>query len=410
MAAEAPVIVSEGEGPAAVQNERRGADRLAIDLVDDASTIRADWEQLESDPLNSLHQGYGWCSIWAQTQDRPLLIIRGRQSGKTVFLLPLEIVLEGGIRKARFPGGRFNNINTGLFDRSFAEAANHKTAAAVAREARKLLRGQADILALQNIPLIWRGRTNPLSHLASVENQNPAFQIPLLANFESTLQQINAKRRRKKFRIQSRRAEEMGGYSHVIAHSPQEKCELLQTFFRQKAARFASQGIPDVFRDQSVKDFFYDLANFPEIGTDSLLEIHAIRLHGQNEGFIAAISGLSRKQDHIICQFGSIDETFAEISPGELLFWLMIERACSENAAIFDFGVGDQPYKRSWCPLFTVQHDIFLPVTLKGRAAASAYVAIARTKSLIKSNPALYAFIQRFRAGRPSMDATPAAD
>ncbi len=410
MAAEAPVIVSEGEGPAAVQNERRGADRLAIDLVDDASTIRADWEQLESDPLNSLHQGYGWCSIWAQTQDRPLLIIRGRQSGKTMFLLPLEIVLEGGIRKARFPGGRFNNINTGLFDRSFAEAASHKTAAAIAREARKLLRGQADILALQNIPLIWRGRTNPLSHLASVENQNPAFQIPLLANFESTLRQINAKRRRKKFRIQSRRAEEMGGYSHVIARSPQEKCELLQTFFRQKAARFASQGIPDVFRDQSVKDFFYDLANFPEIGTDSLLEIHAIRLHGQNEGFIAAISGLSRKQDHIICQFGSIDETFAEISPGELLFWLMIERACSENAAIFDFGVGDQPYKRSWCPLFTVQHDIFLPVTLKGRAAASAYVAIARTKSLIKSNPALYAFIQRFRAGRPSMDATPAAD
>lgn len=410
MAAEAPVIVSEGEGPAAVQNERRGADRLAIDLVDDASTIRADWEQLESDPLNSLHQGYGWCSIWAQTQDRPLLIIRGRQSGKTVFLLPLEIVLEGGIRKARFPGGRFNNINTGLFDRSFAEAASHKTAAAIAREARKLLRGQADILALQNIPLIWRGRTNPLSHLASVENQNPAFQIPLLANFESTLRQINAKRRRKKFRIQSRRAEEMGGYSHVIARSSREKCELLQTFFRQKAARFASQGIPDVFRDQSIKDFFYDLANFPEIGTDSLLELHAIRLHGQNEGFIAAISGLSRKQDHIICQFGSIDETFAEISPGELLFWLMIERACSENAAIFDFGVGDQPYKRSWCPLFTVQHDIFLPVTLKGRAAASAYVAIARTKSLIKSNPALYAFIQRFRAGRPSMDATPAAD
>jgi CelD/BcsL family acetyltransferase involved in cellulose biosynthesis len=406
MAAEGPVTVSEGNGPAAVQNERRGTDRLAIDLVDDASTIRADWEQLESDPLNSLHQGFGWCSIWAQTQDSPLFIIRGRQSGKTVFLLPLEIVQEGGIRKACFPGGRFNNINTGLFDRSFAEEAGHKTAAAIAREARKLLHGRADILALQNIPLIWRGRTNPLSHLASVENPNPAFQLPLLESFESTLRQVNAKRRRKKFRIQSRRAEEMGGYSHVIARSPQEKCELLQTFFRQKAARFASQGIPDVFRDQSVQDFFHDLATFPETDTDSPLELHAIRLHGENEGVIAAISGLSRKQDHVICQFGSIDEAVAEISPGELLFWLMIERACREKAAIFDFGVGDQPYKRSWCPLSTVQHDIFLPVTLKGRAAASAYIAIARTKSLIKSNPPLYALIQRFRAGRPRTDAT----
>ncbi|MCA1864650.1 GNAT family N-acetyltransferase [Agrobacterium genomosp. 3] len=410
MAAEGPVTVSESKASSAMQGERRGADRLVIDLVDDASSIRTDWERMESDPLNSLHQGFGWCSIWAQTQKSPLLIIRGRQGTKTVFLLPLEIVQEGGIRKARFPGGRFNNINTGLFEPSFAEQAEHKTAAAIAREARKLLHGRADILALQNIPLTWRGRTNPLSYLASVENQNPAFQLPLLESFESTLRQVNAKRRRKKFRIQSRRAEEMGGYSHVIARSPQEKCELLQAFFRQKATRFASQGIPDVFRSQSVKEFFYDLANFPETGTDSLLELHAIRLHGEYEGVIAAISGLSRKQDHIICQFGSIDEVVSELSPGELLFWLMIERACREKAALFDFGVGDQLYKRSWCPLSTAQHDIFLPVTLKGRAAASAYVAIARTKSLIKSNPALYALIQRFRAGRPRTDAMSVAD
>ena len=410
MAAEGPVTVSESKASSAMQGERRGADRLVIDLVDDASTIRTDWERMESDPLNSLHQGFGWCSIWAQTQKSPLLIIRGRQGAKTVFLLPLEIVQEGGIRKARFPGGRFNNINTGLFEPSFAEQAEHKTAAAIAREARKLLHGRADILALQNIPLTWRGRTNPLSYLASVENQNPAFQLPLLESFESTLRQVNAKRRRKKFRIQSRRAEEMGGYSHVIARSPQEKCELLQAFFRQKATRFASQGIPDVFRSQSVKDFFYDLANFPETGMDSLLELHAIRLHGEYEGVIAAISGLSRKQDHIICQFGSIDEVVSELSPGELLFWLMIERACREKAALFDFGVGDQLYKRSWCPLSTAQHDIFLPVTLKGRAAASAYVAIARTKSLIKSNPALYTLIQRFRAGRPRTDAMSVTD
>ncbi|KRA63153.1 GNAT family N-acetyltransferase [Agrobacterium sp. LC34] len=410
MAAEGPVTVSESKASSAMQGERRGADRLVIDLVDDASTIRTDWERMESDPLNSLHQGFGWCSIWAQTQKSPLLIIRGRQGAKTVFLLPLEIVQEGGIRKARFPGGRFNNINTGLFEPSFAEQAEHKTAAAIAREARKLLHGRADILALQNIPLTWRGRTNPLSYLASVENQNPAFQLPLLESFESTLRQVNAKRRRKKFRIQSRRAEEMGGYSHVIARSPQEKCELLQAFFRQKATRFASQGIPDVFRSQSVKEFFYDLANFPETGMDSLLELHAIRLHGEHEGVIAAISGLSRKQDHIICQFGSIDEVVSELSPGELLFWLMIERACREKAALFDFGVGDQLYKRSWCPLSTAQHDIFLPVTLKGRAAASAYVAIAKTKSLIKSNPALYALIQRFRAGRPRTDAMSVTD
>ena len=135
MAAEGPVFTSDEQAPTAVQNERRGADRLSVDLVDDASTIHVDWMRLENDPLNSLHQGFGWCSIWAQTQDSALLTLRGRQGGKTIFVLPLEIVLEGGIRKARFPGGRFNNINTGLFDPSFAAQAGEEIAAAIAREA-----------------------------------------------------------------------------------------------------------------------------------------------------------------------------------------------------------------------------------------------------------------------------------
>ena len=141
MAAEGPVFTSDEQAPTAVQNERRAADRLVIDLVDDASTIRSDWERMESDPLNSLHQTFGWCSIWAQTQQSTLLTLRGRQGGKTIFLLPLEIVKEGGIRKARFPGSRFNNINTGLFEPGFAERAGQEIAAAIAREARKLLHG-----------------------------------------------------------------------------------------------------------------------------------------------------------------------------------------------------------------------------------------------------------------------------
>ncbi len=410
MAADGPVTVGDDEGRATAKGGRREPHGLTVDLVEDAGAIRADWERLERDPLNSLHQGFGWCSIWARTQNRPLLVLRGKKHGRTVFLLPLEIIQEGGVRKACFPGGRFNNINTGLFQSSFAQEAGRKSALVIAREATRLLHGRADILALQNIPLVWRGRQNPLSHLASVENQNPSFQLPLLGSFETTLGQVNAKRRRKKFRIQRRKVQRMGGYSHVVARSPQEKSELLQAFFRQKASRFTSRGLPDAFRDEGVKSFFHDLASFPETGADQLLELHAIRLHGEKEGVIAAIAGLSRKQDHVICQFGSIEQAVAEISPGELLFWLMIERACAGKAALFDFGIGDQPYKRSWCPVSTVQHDIFLPLTLKGRAAASAYAALARMKGLIKTSPVLYALIQRLRAGGRQTPSKPSAE
>ena len=98
----------------------------------------------------------------------------------------------------------------------------------------------------------------------------------------------------------------------------------------------------------------------------------------------------------------------ADASPGELLFWLMIERLHREGVALFDFGIGDQTYKRSWCPMETVQHDLFLPVSGVGRLAAMASRSMTRTKVAIKSNRRLYSLIQQLRARHAA--GAPAAD
>lgn len=141
-----------------------------------------------------------------------------------------------------------------------------------------------------------------------------------------------------------------------------------------------------------------------------MLEMHALRLKGQHNGHIPAIAALSRKGEHVICQFASIDETLvAEASPGELLFWLMIERLHSEGAALFDFGIGDQGYKRSWCPVETTQHDLILPISRIGHVAAFAQKSVTRAKMTIKANPRLYSLIQRHRA-RQGAAAAPESD
>ncbi|WP_349017670.1 GNAT family N-acetyltransferase [Rhizobium sp. 32-5/1] len=120
---------------------------------------------------------------------------------------------------------------------------------------------------------------------------------------------------------------------------------------------------------------------------------------------------MSRKGDHVICQFGSIDETVAaDSSPGELLFYLMIRRYCAEGAALFDFGIGDQPYKRSWCTVETIQRDIVLPLTLRGRIAAWSHRSIVSMKSAIKSNRKIYAFVQRLRQRRQGTSAVTSAE
>jgi CelD/BcsL family acetyltransferase involved in cellulose biosynthesis len=81
-----------------------------------------------------------------------------------------------------------------------------------------------------------------------------------------------------------------------------------------------------------------------------------------------------------------------------MLFWLMIEHFHHRKIALFDFGIGDQTYKRSWCPVETVQHDAILAISALGRAAAIAKRSATRAKAVIKSNPQIYSWIQRLRA------------
>jgi CelD/BcsL family acetyltransferase involved in cellulose biosynthesis len=216
---------------------------------------------------------------------------------------------------------------------------------------------------------------------------------------EATIAPLNAKARRKKFRSQVRKLEAAGGFDHVRATSAAEKTALLDTFFRQKAARFAAQGLPNVFQAAETQAFFHMALEMDRGGIDVPLEIHALRLKGEHAGKIAAIAGLSRKGDHVICQFGSIDDTLMpEASPGELLFWLMIERSSLTGAAIFDFGIGDQDYKRRWCRNPTEHHDLMVAITPLGRLAEWLLKGMTRTKAGIKSNAALYSTLQRIRA------------
>jgi CelD/BcsL family acetyltransferase involved in cellulose biosynthesis len=383
-----------------VASAASGLDTLTLEFVTDATMIEADWRALEQYDCNSLHQGFDWCQAFARANGRPLRALRGSRDGRTMMILPLVIVRARGIRLARFPGGGFNNINTGLFapDIGGTDAA---ASAMFKRHLRQALSGHADLLHLDKVPLAWRGARSPLGGLQHIESQNHAFQLTLRDGFDETLSQLNAKSRKRKHRIQTRRLAEIGGFEHVIAKTPAEGHALLDLFFRQKGQRLEAFGLPDVFAPDSVRDFLHRLVDVPAQGTDQPLLLHAIRLTGEHAGHVPAIASLSRKGDHVICQFSSIDDTVCpEASPGELLFWLMIEEACRTKAAIFDFGIGDQAYKRSWCTQETVQYDFVLPISTLGRVMVPATLAVTKAKAAIKRHPAVYKTVQKWRSRR----------
>jgi CelD/BcsL family acetyltransferase involved in cellulose biosynthesis len=374
-------------------------DRMELFVVSGMATLEPVWRQLQALPRNSLHQGYDWCKAWVDTHKPDLAVVEGRIDGRTVMILPLEIEHRAGIRTAYPPARGHNNLNSGLFSHDFALTAEEQ--ALFCQKLAACLKHRVDLVVMDTVPLVWRGLRHPFAGLTAVAHQNHSFQLPILDTFEKTIGQLNAKRRRKKFRVQVRRMEEAGGYEHYIPQTREERHALLEIFFAQKRARFKAHGLPDAFGRKEVRDFFHSLLDVPPHGHDQPLFLHAIRLSGEPGKPVVGISGMSRKGDHLICQFGSIDSVrVPEASPGELLYWLMIEKAGVEGIKLFDFGVGDQGYKRSWCPTETSLFDILIPLTPKGRIATHVYAGLVRLKTRLKHQPKLYRLVQRLRAGR----------
>ena len=396
-------VAGEGRAPSVVP--------LSIRLHDRMEPLEAQWRMLEADNNLSLHQSYDWCHAWAETHACKLLIVEGVSGGKTHLILPLEIVRHGPVRTARFLATPFSNINTGLYTEEFRFLAAPPRLRQALEQARQQFSRYFDLFMLEKVPLEWRGEENSFADLPSTLNQNAAFQLELFDDFDRTLAQINAKRRRKKFRNSERRLEALGGYEHVVAEKAEDSRGLLETFFRQKAARFDTMGLPDVFRNEETRNFFRMLVTVPVTDGNYPLQLHAVRLKGENDGRIIAIAGLSRKGDHVICQFGSIDDTIAaDASPGEFLFYLAIQKLCGEGVRLFDFGIGDQPYKRSWCTIETPQHDLLWPTTVAGSAVAAMHRAKAGAKRIIKQNPKVYSLLQRLRSGKTEFIRTDEAD
>ncbi|CAD7033061.1 GNAT family N-acetyltransferase [Pseudorhizobium endolithicum] len=374
---------------------------VTFDVVTMPALVEADWRSLAALPRNSLHQSFDWACAWWRARRLAPLILRGRQAGRTVMLLPLEIIHRRGLRVAGLPGERFNNLNTGLFSDDFPEPDEEQLNDLLAG-LRRVLAGYADILLLDTLPASLAGSPHPLRRLMAIEHPDRSLQLPLLSTMDETVNQLNAKTRRKRFRQQCRRLEALGGFDHYCPENRRGQHELLDLFFRQKSERLAALGLPDVFRPADVRRFFHDLADRSEAGPDFPLRLHALRLRGRYEGRIVAVGGLSRKGGHVLCQFGSIDDRLCpDASPGELLFWLMIEQSCREGATVFDFGLGDQPYKRSWCTQETTTYDILLPLSRKGALAQPVLASAMRLKKAIKNNAMLYSLVQRLRAAAP---------
>jgi len=169
---------------------------------------------------------------------------------------------------------------------------------------------------------------------------------------------------------------------------------VLAAFWPQKAARFAKQGIHNVFDDRGVKDFIHAGCRDGLDEGRPAIELHAL----EGGGDMLAIVGGVADAERFSVMFNSITDTeHARLSPGIILMADIVAACARRGLTSYDLGAGHAPYKDYFCSGSAQRFDSFIPFSARGRLLAAACQASDALRRSLKTTPALMSALQTMR-------------
>lgn len=408
-----------GPGEAGLRQGRAGAGgpgeaaaaEWSMEIVGHPDEVREGWERLEAEGVATVYQRRAFVAAWleafavALTVDPVILVVR--HEGVPVFVLPLVVTRQAGLRIARFVGGSHSNHNLPIYRADQAALLDAATVKGWLAQAAKVI--GIDVYVFQRQPVAWEGVPNPLAAaVGGTPSPTIAQNVSLADGFEALLERHNGTAKRKKMRQKEKTFTAAGDYEIVSSRCPTTCKALLEVFFEQKAARLKAQGIADPFGSADARRFFALLADYGA-GPNPVLEIAALKAGGA----VRAVFGFGVQRARVslmILSFSQDDLTRA--SPGETLLFRLLERFATAGVADVDFGVGRERYKDSWADTEIALVDGVVPMTAAGRLYAGAVRARLVIERAVRDTPWLWAgykAARRLTARRAPVTA-PAAD
>lgn len=386
-----PVRTDAHDGNAQTPTVRTTALTLSARILtfDNARSL---WAGFSADDLFGVAQSLLWVATWAECVNPKIIVAALFDGDNAVLLLPLEIVHQRGARIARYIGGTHANANFPVMRREYATSITAADIVVLFQEIRtadpKL---DAVLLTRQLMSLL--DVANPMLALRTIESPNLALSFVITSDFETLIKDRSGARKLKKMRQQGRRMDERGGWRCVVAHDDASVDAILDSFFVMKAKRFEEFGLKDTFKASKIRDFFKTLFRLAAQSPHPIFQLDALDVGGE----ILAVAGSSIRHRRNIVEFGAVRAHEPTLSPGDFLFHQMIKKAVDNEYTAFDFGVGDEAYKRAWCDIETRHADSMIGFTLRGSIYITLFRWISVAKLTIKRNQFLTAQLKKWR-------------
>jgi len=248
-----------------------------------------------------------------------------------------------------------------------------------------------DLFALLGQPPSWRGVANPFATLSRQPSPDDVYSgtfPPAGPQFEARSHLPSGMRKK------ARKLEKLDAFRYFMAATPDDVDRILAAFWPQKAARFAKQGIHNVFDDAGVKSFIRAACRDGLAERRPAIELHAL----EGGGEMLAIVGGVANQDRFSVMFNSITDTdHARQSPGIILMADIIAACARRGLMSYDLGAGHASYKHYFCSDAEQRFDSFIPFSARGRLLAAASQASGALRRALKTTPALMQALHTMR-------------
>lgn len=389
-------VSSEGYGkPVAVV---AGSDPLSIDLTlhDDLAAIEHDWRTFEQRADCTVFQTFDWLSAWhrhigVREGVRPVVVI-GRHRESIVFVMPFMFHPEG--RKTGWLGTSLCNYNGPLLARDFSRRVSPAQFIRIWGQIRRLLRGATghDLIDLEKMPDMIGAQANPFCALSVTPHVNNAYLTALTGDWETFYANKRSSNTRRSDRKKWRRLAECGEVRFLTAVDHGEIERTLDALIEEKTASYAKLGVDNMFNRPGYRQFFLDVAT----GARSAHLTHLSRIDVGSET-AAANFGLVFRDTYIYLLAGYNDGDLGRFGPGSLQLLEMFRYSIERGLKVFDFTIGDEPYKRDWCDSEMRLYDYASAETPRGWLMIMPARAMRGVKRVVRQNPAIWSIVRKAR-------------
>lgn len=206
-----------------------------------------------------------------------------------------------------------------------------------------------------------------------------AFPTPLGSDWTAWREARLSQGFRRDLGVKRRRLERLGAVEFARLSDAGQIARAFGTLRELRSARLKSLGAHDVMADETVFAFYRRMAI--EGAQRGFARTECLSVAGE---VVAVQFGLVQHGRHAMLMLGADIERFGRTSPGILMLEESVRAAIENGDQIYDFTIGDHPYKQQFGAQPAPLYEWHRGQTLRGRAAVPAITLLREAKRVLK--------------------------